>query len=136
MYASGACPSGGITRSPALNVSSIMTIITVMAKKVPYALIYDPEVSGHLASIEPKYHSLIRTTIEEQLRFEPETATRNRKQLERPVDLGARWELRLGPDNRFRVFYRVDVEQRQVRILAIAVKERDRIFIAGEEVEL
>ena len=89
-----------------------------------------------MAAIEPKYHSLIRTTIEEQLRFQPETATRNSKPLERPIDLGARWELRFGPDNRFRVFYRVDAEERHVRILAIAVKERNRLFLAGEEVEL
>lgn len=108
----------------------------VVAKKQPFALIYDPEVTGHLAAIEPKYHSPIRTTIEEQVRFEPETPTRNRKQLERPIDLGARWELRLGPDNCFRVFYRVDAERRQVRILAIAVKERHRVFLAGKEVEL
>ena len=70
------------------------------------------------------------------MRFEPEIATRNRKPLERPIALGARWELRLGPDNRFRVFYRVEAEERRVRILAIAVKERNRIFLAGEEVEL
>lgn len=107
-----------------------------MAKKSPFVLIYDPEVSQHLAAIELKYHSLIRATIEEQLRFEPATATRNRKPLERPVALGTRWELRLGPDNRFRVFYRVDVERSAVRILAIGVKERNRLFIAGEEVEL
>ena len=107
-----------------------------MAKKQPFALIYDPEVTGHLAAIEPKHHSLIRSTIEKQLRFEPETATRNQKALERPIDLGARWELRLGPDNRFRVFNRVDIEQRQVRVLAIAVKERNRLFLGGEEVEL
>jgi|SRR5208283_2168507 len=108
----------------------------VMAEKQPFALIYDPEVSGHLAAIESKYHALIRSTVEEQLRFDAETATRNRKPLERPIDLGARWELRLGPDNRFRVFYRVEAEARRVRILAIAVKERNRIFLAGEEVEL
>ena len=66
-----------------------VTIITVMARRQPFTLIYDPEVGGHLAAIEPKYHSLIRATIEEQLRYEPETATRNRKQLERPIDLGA-----------------------------------------------
>jgi mRNA-degrading endonuclease RelE of RelBE toxin-antitoxin system len=108
----------------------------VMAKKKPFNLIYDPEVRGHLDAIEPKYHSLIRGTIDEQLRSEPEKATRNRKQLERPIDLGARWELRLGPDNRFRVFYRVDVERRQVRILAVGVKERNRLFIGGEEVKL
>ncbi len=107
-----------------------------MAKQQPFALVYDPEVAGHLAAIEPKYHPLIRSAIEEQLRFEPATTTRNRKPLQWPIDLGADWELRLGPDNRFRVFYRVDAEQRQVRVLAVAVKERNRIFIAGEEVEL
>jgi hypothetical protein len=90
-----------------LTVPRNVTIILVMAKKQPFARIYDPGITGHLAAIEPKYHSLIRSAIEEQLRFEPEKATRNRKPLERPIDLGARWELRLGPDNRFRVFYRV-----------------------------
>jgi hypothetical protein len=107
-----------------------------MGKKPPYVLIYDPEVSRHLAAVDVKYHSLIRTTIKEQLEFEPERVTRNRKPLRRPIELGARWELRLGPDNRFRVFYRVNVEQGQVRILAIAVKERNRLYLAGEEVEL
>ena len=108
----------------------------VMAKRQPFVLIYDPETKNHLDAIESRFHSLIRTTIEEQLLFEPETATRNRKQLERPIDLGARWELRLGPDNRFRVFYRVDAEKRQVRVLAIGVKQRDRLFLGGEEVNL
>jgi hypothetical protein len=113
-----------------------VTIIKVMAKREPFTLIYDPEVAGHLAAIEPKYHSLIRAAIEGQLRHEPERATRNRKPLERPIAMGARWELRFGPDNRFRVFYRVDADSRQVRVLAVAVKVRDRVFLAGEEVEL
>src|SRR5438552_18795574 len=108
----------------------------VMAKKQPFALIYDPEVAEHLDAIEAKYHSLIRATIEEQLQFEPETATPNRKPLERPIALGARWELRMGPGNRFRVFYRIDAQEQQVRILAIAVKERNRIYLAGQEVQL
>ncbi len=89
-----------------------------------------------MAAIEPKYHSLIRSANEEQLRYEPETTTRNRKPLERPLDMGARWELRLGPDNRFRIFYRAEAEERRIRILAIAVKKRNRLYIAGEEVEL
>lgn len=54
--------------------------------------------------------------------------------MNRPVASEAEWELRLGPGNRFRVFYDVDREQRQVRILAIGVKERNRLFIGGEEV--
>jgi hypothetical protein len=107
-----------------------------MPKQQPFVLVYDSEVPGHLAAIEPEYHSQIRRAIEEQLRFEPTTVTRNRKPLQWPVDLGADWELRLGPDNRFRVFYRVDAERREVRVLTIAVKEINRIFIAGEEVEL
>jgi hypothetical protein len=123
-------PPGTLTGE--LRVTSMM----VMAKQQPFTLIYDPEVAGHLAAIERKYHSLIRRTIEQRLRFEPEKTTRNRKQLERFIDRGARWELRLGPDNRFRVFYHVEAEQRQVRILAIGVKVRDRLFLAGEEVEL
>ena len=113
-----------------------MTISMVMAKRQPFVLIYDPEVIRHLEAIEDKYHSLIRSAVEEQLSFEPQTPTRNRKQLERPIDLGAKWELRFGPDNRFRVYYRVIDEEREVRILAIGVKLRNRLFFGGEEVVL
>jgi hypothetical protein len=45
----------------------------------------------------------------------------------------ASWEFRCGPDNRFRVFYEVDVAAQEVRILAIGVKERNRLLIGGEE---
>ena len=108
----------------------------VMAKQQPFTLVYGTEVAAHLAAIEPKHHSVIQAGVEEQLRFEPESATRNRKPLSRPTQLGARWELRLGPGNRFRVFYRVEPDEHRVRILAIGVKERNRLFIAGEEVKL
>lgn len=47
------------------------------------------------------------------------------------VDLPSRPEP--GKGNRFRVFYRVESEERRVRILAIAVKERNRLFLAGEK---
>jgi mRNA-degrading endonuclease RelE of RelBE toxin-antitoxin system len=102
----------------------------------PYALIYDIKVRRHLARIEPKYHSLIREKIEEFLTREPDKETRNRKPLSRPSVLSTAWELRCGPDNRFRVYYRVNRELRQVYILAIGVKERSRVFIGGEEFEL
>jgi mRNA-degrading endonuclease RelE of RelBE toxin-antitoxin system len=107
-----------------------------MARPKGYTLIYAPAVREHLAAIEPKHYTLIRETIEEQLRHEPTVETRNRKPLRRPVESGAAWELRFGPDNRFRVFYAVDEEGREARVLAIGVKDRDRLFIAGEEVEL
>jgi hypothetical protein len=47
----------------------------------------------------------------------------------------ADWELRLGPDNRFRVFYQIDAEGREVHILAVGVKDRERLYFGGEEFE-
>jgi hypothetical protein len=114
----------------------IKTIITViMAKKTPFALVYGNEVKKHLRTFEPKYHSLIRSETEAQLVFEPDVETRNRKPLKRPIAFGAEWELRFGPDNCFRVFYQVNAEAREVRILAIGVKDRNRLLIGGEEPE-
>src|SRR5260221_8893454 len=105
-----------------------------MAKKQPFALVYADAVKEHLRAIARKYHSLIRSELEAHLLHQPHVETRNRKPLERPVDFGADWELRLGPHNRFRDFYRVDTAAREVDILAIGVKDGSRLFIGGEEV--
>jgi hypothetical protein len=113
-----------------------MTIIMVMGGRRPFALVYDPEVKAHLRAIEPTYRGLIRTTIEEQLRFEPETETRNRKPLQPPVAFEATWELRFGPENRFRVFHSVSRAPRGVQILAVGRKERNRLMIGREEIKL
>jgi hypothetical protein len=115
-----------------------LTIIQVIMarKRRAYELVYAPVVNDHLRAIDRKHYALIRTTIEDQLRHEPLTETRNRKPLRRPVSFGAAWELRFGPDNRFRVFYDADPERREVRVLAIGVKERDRLYIGSEEIEL
>jgi hypothetical protein len=40
------------------------------------------------------------------------------------------------PENRFRAFYEIDHESRKVYILALGVKERNRLLIGGEEVKL
>jgi len=107
-----------------------------MMPKQPFELIYDPEVARHLKAIDHKHHSLIRRTIEEQLSYEPEVETRNRKPLLRPSVFGTAWEIRFGPNNRFRVFYRADPSIREVHILAMGVKVGNRLFIGGEEFEL
>jgi mRNA-degrading endonuclease RelE of RelBE toxin-antitoxin system len=110
-----------------------VTIIKVMAKKQPFALVYADEVKDHLRAIDAKYHSAIRTAVEAQLLHEPDVETRNRKPLKRPIAFGANWELRLGPDNRFRVFYQVNADNREVRVLAVGVKDRNRLYFGGEE---
>ena len=69
------------------------------------------------------------------MQFEPEVETRNRKPLVRSIAFEAEWELRLGPNNRFRVFHAIDRDQGEVCILAIVVKERKRLLVGGEEVE-
>src|SRR5437868_4891727 len=99
----------------------------------PFELIYAPEVRVHLEFIERKHWSLIREKIEEQLRFDPDKETRNRKPLRKaPVD--GRWEIRFGPGNAIRVFYEIDVESQRVSILAVGQKKNERLYIAGKEV--
>lgn len=102
-----------------------------------FDLIYDEEITEHLAGIERKYHSLIQHKIEERLKYEPMVETRNRKPLDRSSQFGEdTWEIRFGPNNRFRVFYRSDLSKQEVRILAIGVKVRNKLFIGGERFEL
>jgi len=102
----------------------------------PFQLIYDPEVMTHLERIDRRFYPLIRDTIQEQLSFEPTRETRNRKPLTGPTVLGSAWELRFGPGNRFRVFYRVDASRREVHVLAIGFKAGSSLFIGGLRVKL
>lgn len=66
--------------------------------------------------------------IETQLQYEPEAVTRHRKKL-RPNNV-ANWELRIG---KFRVFYNVDVEQRNVSIEAVGFKVGNVLFIRRKQ---
>ena len=111
-------------------------IKAIMARQKPYTLAFASAVSEHLRAIEAKYHKLIREKIGEQLRFEPGAETTNRKPLRQPAPFAVTWEIRFGPDNRFRVLYDIDEEARVGRIMAIGEKQRERLFIGGEEVQL
>lgn len=110
--------------------------MVIMGRRKPYHLSYARAVTKHLKAIDSKYDALIRAKIEEQLLFEPDVQTTNRKALRQPAPFGAEWEIRFGPDNRFRVLYEIDEENRTVQILAVGEKEGNRLIVAGEEVEL
>jgi len=101
-----------------------------------YEIVYAPVVKSHVKALGRRDYSLIRRTIEEQLQVEPLQETRNRNPLKRPAWFGATWELRFGPNNRFRVFYKADREAREVYVLAIGEKEGNRLKIGGEEIEI
>jgi len=107
-----------------------------MTEQPQFRLAFAPEVIDHLSGIDKKYHKLIRDTIEEQLSDTPEEITRNRKPLEQPAPFGATWELRFGSNNRFRVLYEVDTAEQTVWVLAVGVKDRNRLIVSGEEIEL
>ena len=98
-----------------------------------YLLVYTRAFERHMKSVDAKHHSLIRDAIENQLRNQAEVKTRNRKPLKKKICFEAEWELRFGPQNRFRVFYKV--EDRDVVVLAFGEKDGNRLFIDGEEVE-
>ena len=104
--------------------------------KNKFELIYDVKVADHVRMIERKYHSFVRKKIEEQLFYDPGVESKNRKPMIRSTEIGANWELRFGPDNRFRVFYRVDMSEFKVYILAIGVKTGNRLIIGREEFQL
>ena len=106
-----------------------------MAKRPRFTPSFAPEVIEHLDRIESKYHGLLRRAIREQLTCTPAEETRNRKHLEQPAPFDASWELRCGPKNRFRVLYDVDSASRAVWILAIGIKDRNRLLIGEEEYE-
>src|SRR5438046_6093543 len=107
-----------------------------MAKRAKFTLSFAPQAIEHLDLIESRYHGLLRRTIKEQLTVTPTDETRNRKPLDQPAPFEASWELRCGPENRFRVFYDVDAASQTVWVLAFGVKDRSRLLIGGEEYEL
>ena len=105
-----------------------------MGRRPRYSLVYAPQVHAHLKSLDRRHLRLLRDSIEQQLLSAPLEQTRNRKPLERsPGPFGATWELRCGPENRFRIFYEVMESERQVWILAVGNKEGNRLRIGGKE---
>lgn len=107
-----------------------------MVKRNPYRIDYDPATVEHFAAIDRRHHRAIRRETEERLTWEPTTETRNRKPLLRPSELSPAWELRFGPENCFRVFYRVYAEDHVVLVVAVGEKIRERLHIAGKAVTL
>ena len=115
---------------------SLTRILVTVATRPPFRILYAPAVLDHLRAVPRRHYSLLRGELERQLGFEPATPTRNRKPVRGPNALGAEWELRCGPGNSLRVFYEVDHGARRVSVLAIGVKQRERLLVGNEEVEL
>jgi mRNA-degrading endonuclease RelE of RelBE toxin-antitoxin system len=99
---------------------------------MPYKIEYSPESEEHLRALSARQRAIVFDTIDEQLAHQPLVETRHRKPM-RPNPV-APWELRI--DN-IRVYY--DVEEQPlplVTVVAVGIKDRNRVLIGGEEVEL
>src|SRR5437660_5736547 len=98
-----------------------------------YPVIISEAAFEDLRDIDAKHHSMIRSSILERLSHEPFVETTNRKP-RRPNLRGRNlWELRFGPNNRFRVLYRPTAHRSTVRIVAIGVKQGNKLIVRGEE---
>ena len=75
--------------------------------------------------------NIIFDKIEEQLRYEPDVETRNKKRL-RPNQV-SEWELRV---ETFRVFYDVDAVANAVEVRMVCHKEGNKLLVRGKEYAL
>jgi mRNA-degrading endonuclease RelE of RelBE toxin-antitoxin system len=93
---------------------------------------YSPDAEEHLRVLTARQRVIVLDTVDKQLTHQPTVETRNRKPM-RP-NPAAPWELRIGD---LRVYY--DVEEKPepvVYIRAVGVKQRNRVRIGKEEIEL
>jgi mRNA-degrading endonuclease RelE of RelBE toxin-antitoxin system len=97
-----------------------------------YQIEYTDAAIEHLKFLTTRQQRTVLDTVDEQLKYEPLVETRNRKPME-PNSL-VTWELRIG---NLRVYYNVEVNTVSVvYIQAVGVKNRNRVRIGQEEIEL
>jgi mRNA-degrading endonuclease RelE of RelBE toxin-antitoxin system len=85
-----------------------------------------------MEGLTARQSATVLDVVTRSLTHEPTVPTRQRKVLR--ANAVAPWELRIGD---LRVYYEVkDDPERVVVVKAVGVKERNRVLIGGEEVEL
>jgi mRNA-degrading endonuclease RelE of RelBE toxin-antitoxin system len=97
-----------------------------------YRIEYSPETADHLQVLTARQRSIVFDVVDRQLADQPGVETRNRKPM-RPNPV-APWELRAG---NLRVYYDIiEDPEKSVTVLAVGVKNRNRILIGGKELQL
>ena len=94
-----------------------------------YKIEYSPDAEEHLLLLVKREQRVVLNAVDGQLAFQPTVETRNRKPM-RPNPL-APWELRVG---RLRIYY--DIEDDTVIVLAVGIKEGNRVRIGKEVIDL
>lgn len=96
-----------------------------------YRIVYEVSAEEHLSRLSARDQVLVVDAVDRALEHEPTRETRNQKRM-RPNPI-APWELRV---RSLRVYFDVDEDTRTVTILAVGVKDRNRVRIGREELPL
>lgn len=97
-----------------------------------YRIEYSPDAEDHLRALTARQRAIVLDAVDEQLVYQPTVETRNRKPM-RPNPV-APWELRIG---NLRVYYDVEEDPEPVvYVRAVGIKERNRVRIGKEVIEL
>jgi mRNA-degrading endonuclease RelE of RelBE toxin-antitoxin system len=100
---------------------------------VAYTIEYSEDAIGHIRKLPAHLRATTMDRLEEQLTQQPAVPVRNRKPMDPEKKLYvAPWELRLG---NVRVYYAVEDEANKVVVVAVGIKEREKLLIGGKEVE-
>jgi mRNA-degrading endonuclease RelE of RelBE toxin-antitoxin system len=101
---------------------------------VPYDIRFSDEADKQIAALTARQRARLLDVVDRQLLHEPTKETRNRKPMTPDkTPYIAPWELRI---DEMRVYYDVEEEPKAVVIItAVGIKERNRILIAGREIE-
>lgn len=93
-----------------------------------YDVIFTPVARDHLQRMTARQRAIVLDGVARRLTWQSDVETRNRKL--RRTSQPPLWELRIGP---FRVYFELeDSPQPVVYILAVGVKRRNRVYVAGE----
>lgn len=103
-----------------------------MESPLSYLVEFSPDAEEHLRALTVRQQRLVLDNIEERLGHEATLPTRNRR-IMRPNSL-ALWELRIG---NLRVYCDVEEQPRPtVLIRAVGIKDRNRVRIGGQVIQL
>ena len=97
-----------------------------------YTIEYTEDAIEHLERLSATRRATVVNEVDDRLGHQPTVPARNRKRMDpgRKIFV-APWELRLGD---LRVYYDVEDELHRVIVVAVGLKERERLFIGGKEV--
>jgi len=96
-----------------------------------FAIELSPHARDHVRQLRKREQRIIVDAITLHLAHQPDLPTQHRKKLQdNPL---APWELRVGD---YRVFYDVSPKSGTVIIVAVGLKDHNRLWIGGEEIDL